>query len=299
MKHIFIINPNAGRKRKENLIDQIKEVFHETDYRIEVTTAPKEAAIIAKRYAKTGIEMCIYACGGDGTLNEVVNGIYEYNNAYLGIIPIGTGNDFIKSFFPEYTKGDFLHIRSYLKPNIRKCDLLNVAGHITLNIASVGFDVKVAKNVEKFKFLSFSSNTIPYYMSLMNSLLSSLSCNYNILLDGKPLGKNAYSFVVACNGNYYGGGYCPCPNASINDGYIDVCLIHKVSRRKIIRLSHAYKKGAHIRYTNLVKIHRVKKIQILCDDIVSLNVDGEIIMRTNPEIHILKQKVNLLLPNKL
>lgn len=298
MKHIFIINPNAGKKRKEDIINQIEEVFEGTDYRIEVTTAPKEATSIAKRYAKTGIEMCIYACGGDGTLNEVVNGMYEYNNVYLGIIPIGTGNDFIKALKPEYRDYDFLQIKNYLNPSIQKCDLLDVAGHFTLNIASVGFDVKVAKNVEKFKFLSFSSNSIPYYMSLLNSLLSSLSCDYNILLDGKPLGKSAYSFVVACNGNYYGGGYCPCPNANINDGYIDVCLIHKVTRRKIMRLSHAYKKGEHIQFTDLVEIHRVKKIQILCDDNVLLNVDGEIIKRVNPEIHILNHKINLLLPNK-
>lgn len=296
MRHIFIVNPNAGKILKEKLIHQIEEVFKATDYRIILTKCEKDASAIAKRYASLGMEIRIYACGGDGTLNEVVNGMYEYENAYLGIIPIGTGNDFIKSL-RGYRKEDFLQIDNYQNPTVKTCDVLDIDGYICLNTTSLGFDVEVAKNVSKFKRLPLSKDIVPYYLSLGNSLLSSLNHTYNVILDGKAIGKENYTFVVACNGNYYGGGFCPCPDAQLDDGYIDVCLIKKVSRLKIIRLANAYKKGKHVKYTDIVEMRQVKKMQVLCDDILTMNVDGEIITKVNPSIQILPHKIKLILPN--
>lgn len=297
MKHVFIINPKAGKFNLEQMQSKINEVFRSYDYVIEVTKKEKDATLIARRYAQTGLDLCIYACGGDGTINEVVNGMYEYSNAKLAVFPIGTGNDFIKAF-DDLSHSAFLNINYYKNAKQTPCDLIKIGNYVGINTASVGLDVDIAKNVNHFKNLPFAKGVIPYYMSLFYSMASSLGHEYNLLIDGKSIGKDVYTFVVAGNGKYYGGGFCPSPYASINDGYLDVCLIKKVTRRKIVRLSGKYKKGTHVQYKDIVTLKRCKSLQILCNDILSINLDGEIIEAINPCIEILPAKIILCLPNK-
>lgn len=297
MKHVFIINPKAGKFNLEQMQNKINEVFRTYDYVIEVTKKAKDATSIAKRYAQTGLDLCIYACGGDGTVNEVVNGMYEYPNAKLAVFPIGTGNDFIKAF-DDLSRDDFLNMKYYKDAKQISCDLMKIKDYVGINTASVGLDVDIAKNVDHFKNLPLVKGVIPYYMSLIYSMASSMAHEYSLLIDGKPIGKDVYTFVVAGNGKYYGGGFCPSPNASINDGYMDVCLIKKVTRRKIIRLSGKYKKGTHVQYDDLVTLKRCRKLQILSNDILSINLDGEIIDVINPCIELLPAKITLCIPNK-
>lgn len=297
MKHVFIINPKAGKLKLQQLQNKINTVFRSCDYVIEITKKAKDATTIARRYAQSGLELCIYACGGDGTLNEVVNGMYQYDNVKLAVLPTGTGNDFIKSF-DDLSREDFLNMAYYKKAREIPCDLIKVGQHIAINTVSAGFDVDIAKNVSHFKDLPFAKGVIPYYLATIYSMFSSLSHEYTILIDGKSIGKNMYSFVVAGNGRYYGGGFCPSPHASINDGKLDVCFIKKVSRRKIILLSGKYKKGTHLQYHDIISLRQCQSIQILSDDIVSLNMDGEVVDCANPCIELLKRKITLCLPNK-
>ena len=296
MKHIFIINPAAGKKRQETLIENIKRVFKDTDYFIEYTSKAKDASEIALRYAKSGIEMIIYACGGDGTLHEVVNGIVGYKNVRLGIIPIGTGNDFVKSLSSRYKKEDFLHLENYLTPVFEPCDVMDVEGEYSLNTTSIGFDVRVAAGVEKYKSIPFASNSVPYVLSLVGSFVRDMGFEMNVVLDGKAQGKQLYSFVVACNGKYYGGGFLPCPDASLNDGYIDVCLINKIKHIQVPQLIGKYKNGTHTGIKELVSMHRVKKMQIIAKEPIEVCVDGEIVTHLNPVIEIVPSAITLCLP---
>lgn len=299
MKHIFIVNPNAGSKQKDQLIENITKVFEEKDFYIEYTKKENDATEIARKYAKSGIEMVIYACGGDGTLHEVVNGIVGYKNVSLGIIPIGTGNDFVKCLSKRYKKEDFLKVENYLKPIYESCDLLKVEEEYSLNTVSIGFDVRVAAGVSKYRKLPFSSNTIPYVLSLITSIARSLGFEYNVLLDGKACGKKEYSFVVACNGNYYGGGFLPCPDASFSDGWIDVCLINKIKHVQIPQLIGKYKKGTHIKYSDIVKMHKVKKMQVIASDKIEVCLDGEIRTYLNPVIELVPSSITLCLPSPI
>lgn len=297
MKHVFILNPKAGKYNVEILRNKIETVFSEYDYVIEVTKKAKDATEIAKRYAQTGLDLCLYACGGDGTIHEVVNGMYPYANAKLAIFPIGTGNDFIKSF-SEYTKADFLNMEYYKEALYVPCDLLKVGEYVGINTASLGLDAEVAKNVEHFKSLPLLHGVVPYYLSLLYSLSKRIAQEYTIIIDGKPLKKDMYSFIVAGNGKYYGGGFCPSPKARINDKEMDLCLIKQVTRKKIIRLSGKYKKGTHTDYTDIVHVQKAKQMQVVCSDKVLVNIDGEIITMVNPTINILPHQIMLCLPNK-
>lgn len=298
MKHIFIINPNAGSKAKDALIENIKSVFKENEYYLEITTRAKEATEIAKHYAKSGLEMCMYACGGDGTLHEVVNGIVGFKNVKLGVIPIGTGNDFVKSFKEQYTKEEFLSIENYLEADEMSCDIMAIENEYSMNTVSIGFDVGVAAGVNKYRKLPFGGNTVPYVMSLVENFARDLGFEFNVLLDGKALGKQDYSFVVCGNGKYYGGGFLPCPEAQLNDGYMDVCLIKKIKHIQIPQLIGSYKKGTHLKYSDLVNVQRVKKLQIIAKDKIEVCLDGEIRTYLNPIIELIPNAISLLLPKK-
>lgn len=297
MKHVFILNPKAGKYSIHQLKEEIEKTFGAYDYVIEETKGRHDATRIAKEYARTGLDLCFYACGGDGTLHEVVNGMYHYPNAKLAIFPIGTGNDFIKCL-KDYEKEDFLDLSNYLNPCFSSCDLLQCHDFVAINTLSAGLDVSIAKNVEHFKTLPFAKGAIPYYLSLLYSFVKELGEEYTLLLDGKKLAREFYSFVVACNGTCYGGGFHPSPNAIFNDGWIDVCLIKKVARMTILRLSKKYKTGGHLSYRDLVSLRQVKSLQILSDHPILLNADGEIYQVINPIIQLLPNAITLCLPKK-
>ena len=104
MKHVFIINGNKTQY-KDLLTQKIREVFTNEDYTIEYTNYPRHATQIAKSYAEKYNDLRIYACGGDGTVYEVANGIYPHKHVQMAIVPIGTGNDYVRGF--GYEKSDF------------------------------------------------------------------------------------------------------------------------------------------------------------------------------------------------
>lgn len=299
MKHLFIINPIAGKSNRIKLTKQIHSVFASKEYEIAYTTKEKQASEIANQYAVNHSNLCIYACGGDGTLNEVIQGVYQYSHVSVAIIPIGTGNDFIKSI-KGYAKNDFLHLENYLNPIFEQCDVLKVDQYVAINTISIGLDVKVANNAKYFKNIPFFKGAMPYYLALLKSMLSPLTNTYEIQINHVCLPKQEYTFIVACNGSYYGGGYYPCPNANINDGLIDICLINKVTRSKIMKLSNKYKKGTHIQkqYQDIVSMNQAKKVQVLTHEIIPVNIDGEIIELKDPTIEILPQQVKLCLPKQ-
>ena len=297
MKHVFIINPTAGKSNQsKELSEQIKIAFDGYDYIIELTKEEYHATELVKQYASSGEDICFYACGGDGTLNEVVNGIYGYPNAKLAIVPIGTGNDFIK-YFSDYTIDDFLNLKNYHETIDVPSDLLTCNGRICLNIASVGFDASVVQKVERFKRLPFVNGKVAYLLSVFNCFLSSMKFRHSLVIDGETIPAKDYIFVVAANATYYGGGFNPTPSATIDDGLIDVLTINALSRLRVVSLISKYKAGKHLDY-DFVTHKQCKKIQILSEKEVILNMDGEVTPEMNPEITLLSKAITLVLPKK-
>ncbi len=296
MKHIFIINPAAGKGDKaEKLKREIKKHFEAEQYYIEMTTKKSEATLISKRYAKTGVEMIFYACGGDGTVNEVVNGIYKYRNASLAIIPIGTGNDFVKSL--PHPIQDLQNIQKYINPEYMTCDLLSVDNYVGINNISVGFDVAVSMNASRFKKIPFANEIVPYTMSLVYSMAQSLSDTYRVKFNDIDI-KEDFTFIVVCNGGFYGGGYKPYPAANIRDNIIDLVFIQGVTRRNLLKLSKHYEKGTHLQFKDLVTIHKCKEVTIMHEEPIYLSVDGEIIKVIDPTIKILENGMRLVIPSR-
>lgn len=296
MKHVFIINSQCSKRQQQKLKEDIQSTFATEDYQIEYTTYKGHAKVLASMHAQKMIPMRIYACGGDGTVHEVVNGILPYAHVQLGILPIGTGNDFVKAF-PALTRHTFLTLQNYQQAHCIPVDVIMVDDQASINTVSAGLDVHVTYHVDKFKHLPFAYGSLPYYLGLLVSMAGKIWNNYALKIDGNRELTDDFLFVVVGNGRCYGGGYCPTPDAKVDDGWLDYSLIRKVSRRKILLLSKKYKKGTHTAYSAWVQSGRLKSLQILTNGLlIRLNLDGELYETSDPIIHIEEKKILLALP---
>ena len=299
MKDVFIINPKGQKKEQLELIHQIQEVFQGRRIIIEKTNGPGHARFIAQKYAlKTEEPVHLYVCGGDGTLHEVVNGMAQAPHIYLSILPIGTGNDFIKSF-EGLTKQDFLDLSAYQDAIEMDCDLLKVNGEYALNSVSIGFDVHVADAANKTKKIIPKGGIFHYTLGMLTSLCKPLGETYALQIDQEHFEPEFYTFLVCANGRLYGGGFQRRPAALLNDGEMDICLVKKVSRTQIVSLAKLYEKGEHIHYPDLVISKKGKIVHVDTENKeVKMNLDGEVRSFKNPTIEIEPHAIHLLLPNK-
>lgn len=298
MKKVFILNSLASKDGKYRLMKEIKENFKGEQIIIEKTKEPKHASFIAQKYAlKKEEPIHMFSCGGDGTLHEVVNGIIGADHIQLSIVPIGTGNDFIKSF-EGMTKEDFLNFKGYKNPLDMSCDVLKVNGEYAINTVSFGFDVHVAEYANIYSKNLPVKGIVPYYMGMLSSLTKPLGEMYRIQIDDTRLEPDLYSFLVFCNGKYYGGGYKPCPQALVNDGIMDVCLIKDVKKSQIVRFASAYKEGKHASLVpEAVETYHANTVHIDTDNKeITCNLDGEIRQVKNPTIEIVPNAIHLAIP---
>lgn len=301
MRYVFIVNPHAGKISVEKkLREQVTRLFREDEYEFFVTTMPKEAVTLAKKAAMLYDKVTVFACGGDGTINEVAQGLSGYKNAILAPFACGTGNDFVKSFT---NKELFQDLQALKNGRVEQIDAIACGEKISLNICSVGFDATVAKQVTKFKNLPFVTSFGAYLMSVIYSFLTKTKFYLKIAIDDRPPMKQNYLLAAVANGLCYGGGFTPSPNASLQDGYLDVVLAKEIKRSRIMGLISLYKKGRHIEDEEVVEkvkdfivFTRCKKITIHSSKYTSMNFDGECVDGKRITLEVLPKHFSLLLP---
>ena len=200
-------------------------------------------------------------------------------------------------YFEDLKREDFLNLANYSEPEYIDCDLIKVNGEYSINTVSFGFDVEVAKQVNELKKKMPTEGIIPYALSALISLRKPICKEYQIQVDTKKLPKDKYGFLVFANGKYYGGGFKPCPDANIDDGWMDVCLISNVKRHQIIKLAKKYQEGNHLQYTNLVSMYQAKTVHLDTEnELIYANLDGEVKGFKNPTIEIVEKAIRLALP---
>lgn len=304
MRHVFIINPAAGKADStETLRRQIHNLDTEDAVEIYITKGEGDARKKAEKEASAGDSVHIYACGGDGTANEVLTGIAGHSNCAIGIIPLGSGNDFVKSLEP-YTKEDFLSFQRMIEGQEKTIDLIECGGKYSMNVFSVGFDAIVAKNVSKFKKLPFVSGSLAYKLSIFYCLFAQRKHKVKILVDGVPLEGADYKkttlLAVGGNGKYYGGGFKAAPKAELSDGYIDFVHCKTLSVPKFLSIVGKYKKGEHIDNPKMpfITFKRCKTLEFIAEEPIDINVDGEIYAQENPKVRIIEGGLKIILPKE-
>lgn len=210
MKHIFIINPTAGKTDSRQKIYDMAESLrqkHGLDVQCILTKKQGHATELAKKLCETGEALRFYACGGDGTVNEVANGIIGYDNAAMTVIPVGTGNDFLKNFGDDMEK--FRDAENLWDGPQFPMDAIDVNGRVALTIACSGIDARVARDVHKYSESPLLDGKGSYIYSLaVNFLFKGIGTHWTITLDDVTT-EGDWSLVSVCNGRYYGGGFMP------------------------------------------------------------------------------------------
>lgn len=280
MKHIFIVNPMAGKgKAVETMVPKIEAALARSgaEGEIYITKLRGDATRFVKERAATGEELRFYACGGDGTINEVVSGTIGFEKVQVAFIPCGTGNDFLKNF--GRTEADFLDLDAQLAGVPKRVDIIQVDGKNTcVNLGSAGLDAGVALHMAKFKRLPLVRGSVAYTMSIAYNMLGKLGIPMRFVMDGEAFSIDDCLLCAVGNGMYYGGDYKGLPDAKVDDGVLDVVIIRKVSRLRVPGLLGIYRRGEHgtsEKVQGIIKLYRCKEISIESDRSFAVNIDGE------------------------
>ena len=290
--YVFILNPVAGRGRSVKIYEEVKNIFDNSNvsYCVWNTTYPGEATILAKKAIDNGYKNII-SVGGDGTLLEVVTGLVG-SDCNLGIIPAGTGNDFIRSI--GIGADHVVAAKTILSGNTSKVDIgSTLNSDYFVNVAGAGFDTEVIKYTEKFK--SHLKGQAAYVFGVLSALLRYRNKLMRITIDEEVF-EGKFFLIAVANGTTYGGGMKVAPKATPFDGYFDITLFKSISNIKVPFLLPFFIKGRHDKIKQISNI-RCKKITIesLADN-TPINMDGEIIGNSPMSFTIIDNALNVFVP---
>lgn len=295
MKHLFIVNPRAGRGNPiHHLIDQAQAQFAPGEYRLLYTNHPNHAQELACEAAQSGEEVRLYACGGDGTLNEVVNGAAGYPNAAVTHFPLGTGNDFLRIFGADLPR--FRQVDQLKNGPQAAFDLMDCNGRLGLDIVCAGVDARVAADVHNYTTFPLVTGGGAYILSLAaNVLFRDIARPMTVTVNGETWDQDT-TILCVCNGRYYGGGFMPVGEAMPDDGLFEVLLVPRVSRRTFLRLVGQYAKGRYADYPQLIQFHRTTQLTFSTPQSSTVVVDGEIMEGKEFTLRLSEKKVNFFYP---
>jgi YegS/Rv2252/BmrU family lipid kinase len=296
-----IVNPAAGAGKSGRLWPRIMGEFkgHGLRFERDITEAPGHAIELAKAAAKNGYDMVI-AVGGDGTVNEIVNGLYAsggLQHALLGIVSTGTGSDYIRTcgiprpfkdacqrlFQPQKRTVD-LGIVEYTK-NGQKYERLFV------NFAGMGFDAEIVRRTsQQFKALG----SLPaYLLGTFATLVAYTNKKVSLVVDGKEEEKRVCT-VIMNNGKYGGGGMLTAPCADLDDGLLDVLVVGDLSKEDLLLSLPRIYKGTHLTHPK-VNLKKAKQIEVKSlDGKIHLQADGELLGEAPAKFRILPAALNII-----
>lgn len=298
VRHVFILNPKAGKKQTAlNLVPQIEAFFkrYPMEYTVHITTAKGEATAFVKEQAALGDPVRFYACGGDGTMQEVASGMAGAPQAELACIPCGSANDFIR-LFPH--KQRFYELSSQIMGTAVPMDAIRCNGSLSLNLCSMGMDAEVATRMSKYKHLPFVSGPMAYQLAVARTFLGKLGQPLRVVMettDGIVERRDRYLFALAANGQYYGGGYHGSPQSVPDDGLLDFVLVRKLSHFNVLRFLGTYKRGEHLSLP-CCETFRGTAMKVYADTPASVNADGECFRDTSVEFSLLPQAISFVMP---
>lgn len=285
----FIINPTAGKGKTLKVVDRLKEYCEQNGISFKFYITDSFAGT-----TKTAKELCdkklgdIVAVGGDGTVNAVLNGMSNFEEVNLGIIPYGTGNDFAKSI--GIIEKDFVKALEIIQKNKpQHTDFIELNDIRVMNITGMGIDVDV---LQRYKRAKIFKGKFGYFKALFISLLRFKWNSYEIKYDGGEFNKKTAMITAVCNGKYLGGGIEISPESDTKDGFLNLIIVNKMHRLKILPSLITLMRG------NILKKKFVE--QILCKEVELktnakqvINVDGELINSSEFKCNIVHNKLKI------
>ena len=298
MKHIFVINPAAGQGKSLDFIKAKIETVakkYELEYEVYITEKKGDGIEYVEERAKSGEELRFYACGGDGTLYDVVNGAYGYKNVQVAVVPLGSGNDFIRLFG---TQEEFLVLEDQIEGVPVEFDLIKCGNEIAINQCSMGMDAEVCAMQGKIKKFPLVTGEGAYYIGCLYAIMRKFHNKFTITIDDNEVISKDCLFCFCGNSRWYGGGFMAAPHAQPDDGLLDFVIVEaNISRAKLVTLLNKYKRGEHLDW-DITTFKRGKKLAIHSDSPAAVNVDGECKFITDTSFELIEKGMTFVVPRK-
>lgn len=296
MRHLFIMNPHAGKyDRSQEMLEKVRFTMagRREEWDAVRTTGPGHAVALVEEAAQKGDPLRVYACGGDGTLNEVVNGAAGREHVAVTHCPMGSGNDFLRIFGQD--AGRFRQLDQLLDTPQTAMDLIECNGRYSLNVCSVGFDARIGFGAADFKKLPLISGSAAYQLSAVRTIIKGIHLPYQVEVDGEVMPGDRFTLLCACNGRFYGGGFNPSPDAMPDDGLLNFIVIPAVSRFTVAALIQKFARG-EIGDIPQAILRQGREMKIHCDRVSAVNVDGERVDGQEITLALSDKKVQFFYP---
>lgn len=290
--YYIIANETHLKGKGMHRLETVKKVFDVAgkDYEVLLTQKKDDAKLHAERITSSGEECTIIAMGGDGTLHDILNGIKNFDKCSLGLIPVGTGNDFAATAKIPKSVKEAAEIIAFKAP--KYIDFIELSSGLrSINSVGMGIDVDILRRVYKKNMHGHTK----YLRALIPSLMRFKSCNFTLKYEGKV--ERHYGLIAALgNGKQFGGGITMFPHAKIDDGYLDLAIVDYISKPKMI--------GAFFKLL-LGKVDKIKKVTFVKtkaatfiheDENYTLQAEGELYDNVPFEAHIVENKLKFYLP---
>lgn len=306
MKYCFIINPASGKAAtKEGLEEKIISACQEKGIQPTIIVS-KSADDLQSRLtdfysSMAGEAARIYACGGDGTLSMVVNSIMQLedrSNISVGVIPVGTGNDYVRNFTPKEL---FFDVGAQLDATSYDVDLIKCNDTYAINMINIGFDSHVVCNMVRFRRSKLVPSKFAYILGLVMTLVKKPGVGITISDESGVETHKDLMLMTFANGRYCGGGFNSNPNAYINNGKLNALFVKTISRIQFIMLVKYYKNGTHIceKFHKILNEERADFYDIKFDDTTPVSIDGEISFLKKAKISAVKRAIKFLVPHSM
>jgi len=292
MKLCMIVNPQAGKKQGLAAAQKAAHLLNQNDITVEtlISSHPGQTVKLAEKLDLNSWDG-VLAVGGDGTLFELINGLLRSNERIpvpIGQIPVGTGNSFSKDLCINSIEDTIEHI---VQRNVQKVDLghfsCQVGEYYFINLLGAGFVSNVAYRARKYRALGGFS----YILGVIEEVVGLKSGWITLEIDGQTIERDCI-FVEICNSRFTGGNMMMAPAAAIDDGFLDIVLLNRISRATLLKLFPRIFKGTHVQAES-VEVFRGKKIVLRTENPLPLTPDGETFGSTPIEVSIFPRKVEM------
>jgi len=285
-KILFVINPIAGKRNGKILIPIIKERFADYDYDIVISTKKSVITELVRKKIEEKNYSDIIAAGGDGTLTEVINGVVGHNIT-IGLLPIGSGNDFAKTLNIGSNIDDAINI---IKGNTRRKVYTCSINDITfINVVGIGIDAEILNYKENSKILKGKIN---YLVSTLRGIINYSPTKKNIYIDNELISKNTL-FIAIGNGKYIGSGMKITPYANIESQEFNICIVGNIKKHTLVKSLTKLYKGTHGEVDG-VDMYFGKDIKIEFESEIPVDVDGSLMKFKKVHIKKNKKMINFL-----
>lgn len=294
-KYIFIINPAAGKQTVQaELLNQIRTILSKDQYELHFTTCAGDGTRIAAQCVQNNKNIVIFACGGDGTFFEVING--AAGQVPVGVFPCGSGNDFVKNIVLAQ---NLLDVQAQLNGAPVPLDLIRCNGNYVANVCNIGFDADIAYKMNRFRRLPFVSGKAAYLLATVYCFFRRMGYPMTVQIDdGEPVSGD-FLFTVIANGQTYGGSFRGAPEASVHDGLIDVCLCRKLSRLTLLQFVRSFQQGTYLQKKGIdrwIQYQKCKKVRVTMPNATVIGYDGNITTTSLVEAEIIPAALQLMIP---